>query len=65
MAHESLRGHATNSYGFTSSQAKFWFLMYHLQLEILTLRLNVAFLAESMVNPHILNLVSQFWFYTF
>jgi len=38
---------------------------HHLQLKILTLRLSVVLLAKSMVHPHILDLVSQFWFYTF
>jgi len=73
-----LRGHATNSYGFTSKFLVFNVLSlffvsdvfiivfmvlenHHLQLEILTLRLSAAF----KVNPHILGLVSQFWFYTF
>jgi len=36
----------------------------HLELEILTLRLSVAFLAKSMINLHILDLFSQFWSYT-
>jgi len=31
---------------------------HHLQLEILTLRFNVASFAKSMVHPHILDLVS-------
>jgi len=64
-----------------ASLAKFWILMFycyfhsflyqmciwyfHLQLEILTLRLSIAFLAKSMVNPHSLDLVSEFWLYTF
>jgi len=74
-----LRGHATNSYGFTTkilfSNANiviFHSLLYqmcfmvlenhHLQLEILTLRLTVAFLAKSLVNPHVLDLVVQHFF---
>jgi len=73
-----LRGHATNSYAKILLLIFYYYFSFlfesdvfmvlenhHLRLEILTLRLRVEFLAKSMVNPYILDLVSEFWFYTF